>query len=136
MAVYHNILITLDCSDVDDTIVHHILSLAKSEQASVVLVHVVHSHTLDQDRILKGKADICIERHKQQFEAAAIPVTTKLLSGEPEIELVREIEAHRYDLVAMATHGHTYFSDLLLGSVSNHLKHHVKVPILMINSSL
>lgn len=136
MAVYQNILITLDCSDVDDTIVRHILSLAQSEQASVVLVHVVHSHTLDQDRILKEKADLSIERHRQQFAAAGIPVTTKLLSGEPEAELVREIEAHPYDLVAMATHGHTYFSDLLLGSVSNHLKHNVKVPILLINSSL
>ena len=79
------------------------------------------------------KINFCL--HRQKFEAADIPVSIKLLSGEPEIELVREIETHPYDLVAMATHGHTYFSDLLLGSVSNHLKHHVQVPILLINGS-
>ena len=62
----------------------------------------------------------------------SIEAETLLLSGEPEVELEKEIKTEKYDLVAMATHGHKAFSDILLGSVSDHLKHTIDVPILMV----
>ena len=58
-----------------------------------------------------------------------------IFSGEPEIELVKEIETGKYDLVALATHGHKIFADILYGSVSDHLKHRVDVPILLVHGS-
>lgn len=135
MGIYKKILVTIDCSEVDEAIVRHIVALAKSEGATVVLAHVVHSHTLDQESALRKKAEYFIDLHMKEFVDAGIPVSTRILSGEPEIELVKEIEANDYDLIAMATHGHKFFFDLLYGSVSDHLKHEVSVPILLINGS-
>jgi nucleotide-binding universal stress UspA family protein len=135
MGAYRKILVLLDCSPVDEVIVNHVAILAKSEGASVVLSHVVHSHTLDQDRTLRQKAVDWLDRNKEKFVEAGVPVDTLILSGEPEVELVKEIESGDYDLIALATHGHKLFSDILFGSVSDHLKHEIFVPILLIRGS-
>ncbi|WP_332446964.1 universal stress protein [Sphaerochaeta sp.] len=135
MGIYHKIMVTLDCSPVDIAIVDHVVLLAKSENSTVVLTHVVHSHTLDQNRILLEKAKKGIEKYKKIFLAAGIPVEICLLSGEPEKELEKEIKANHYDLVAMATHGHKALSDILYGSVSGYLKHHISIPILLIHGA-
>lgn len=135
MGTYQNILVPLDCTDVDDAIICHIASLAKSEGAGVTLVRVVHSHTLDQDRVLKAQAEECMKVRSVELEDAGIKVETLILSGEPEVELVKEINKGSYDLIALATHGHKLFSDLLFGSVSDHLKHEVNVPILLIRGT-
>lgn len=135
MGVYSRILVLLDCSAVDDSIVEHVAALARSERSSVVLVHVVHSHTLDQDRVLRERAQDCMERRTAELRASGIGTETRILSGEPEIELVREIENGNYDLVALATHGHRLLADILYGSVSDHLKHRVAVPILLVRGS-
>lgn len=135
MGVYSRILLPLDCSEVDEAIVCHVALLAKSEGATVILVHVVHSHTLDQDRVLKERAETHLARRKAELEESGVAVETLLLSGEPEMELVKEIGRGDYDLVAMATHGHKLFSDILFGSVSDHLKHEVDVPILLVRGT-
>ena len=36
----------------------------------------------------------------------------------------------------MATHGHQFIEDMILGSVADNLRHHTDIPILMIRSSL
>ena len=50
MQVYKKILVAMDCSPVDDAIIEHVSALALQNNAQVFLLHVVHSHTLDQDR--------------------------------------------------------------------------------------
>lgn len=135
MGIYNKIMLTLDCSPVDSAIVDHVVLLAKALNSTVVLTHVVHSHTLDQNRILLDKARKGIAKYKKRFLAAGIPVEVCLLSGEPEKELIKEIKANHYDLVAMATHGHKALSDLLYGSVSRYLKHHISIPILLISGA-
>ncbi len=135
MGIYNKIMLTLDCSPVDMAIIEHVVLLAKTLNSTVVLTHVVHSHTLDQNTILLEKAKEGIKKYQQPFLEAGIPVEVCLLSGEPEKELEKEIKAHDYDLVAMATHGHKVLSDILYGSVSHYLKHHISIPILLIKGS-
>lgn len=132
MSPFTNILVLMDCSTADDRIIGLVSKLVEGTDASVTLVHVVHSHTLDQDRILRDQATTCLNDAKTR-----IPGNTRILmlSGEPEEELVKEIRGGSYDLVAMGTHGHKGFSDLMLGSVSSHLKHEVAVPLLMVREN-
>jgi universal stress protein A len=122
----------MDCSTADDRILGVAEKLAEGPDVSVTLVHVVHSHTLDQDRILREQAETCLQTAKDRFLPAA---KVLLLSGEPEEELAKEIREGSYDLVAMGTHGHKGLSDLVLGSVSGYLKHEIDVPILMVKES-
>ena len=113
MQVYKKILVAMDCSSVDDAIIEHVSALALQNNAQVYLLHVVHSHTLDQDRALRERRIV-------------------IRSGEPDAEILEEIEEKDYDLMAMATHGHTFIGDILFGSVSRTLKHRISIPLLLI----
>lgn len=132
MQVYNKILVTIDCSPVDDAIVDHVSVLALQNSAHVYLLHVVHSHTLDQDRILRMKAQEALNTQHEKLLAKQIEASIIIKSGEPEREIIKEIESGQYDLVAMATHGHTFLGDLLFGSVSRSLKHRISTPLLLI----
>jgi nucleotide-binding universal stress UspA family protein len=135
MQVYKKILVAMDCSDVDDAIIEHVLALALQNEAQVYLIHVVHSHTLDQERVLHEQAESCLKSRCEALQARGIDTHTVIRSGEPDKEMLKEIEEKDYDLVAMATHGHSFVGDFLFGSVSRTLKHKIKVPLLLIGPS-
>jgi universal stress protein A len=132
MEVYKNILVTVDCSQVDKKILSHAARLARQNDATLHLIHVVHSHTLDQDRVLRKKAEKIIKEYLKPLKKEEIRFEVIIKSGEPDKEILKEIEEGGYDLVAMATHGHKFFSDLLFGSVSDVLKHKIDIPLLLI----
>lgn len=134
MQIYKKILVTMDCSEVDGPIVEHVSALALQNNAQVVLLHVVHAHSLDQDRVLHDKAIIALEACLADLRARGIEAHSIVKSGEPDTEILREIEGGGYDLVAMATHGHTLIGDILFGSVSESLKHKISIPLLLLKS--
>lgn len=132
MQVYKKILVTIDCSPVDDAIVNHVALLAVQNRAAVNLLHVVHAHTLDQRRTLHAQAEACIGQHYEKLLAQNIEVRKIIIEGEPCEQVLREIENSDYDLVAMAVHGHTFAGDILFGSVSESLKHKINIPLLLL----
>ena len=134
MELYKRILLLLDCSNADNRIIKHVLKLAEIHKSKVFLLHVVHSHTLDQNRFLSEKTDAYMEEKKKLFTAKDIEVETIIISGEPQKEICSELEASEYDLIAMGTHGHGKFFDFLYGSVSDCLKHRTSTPILLIKA--
>lgn len=132
MQVYKKILVAMDCSSIDDAIIKHVSALALQNNAKVYLIHVVHSHTLDQDRALRETAETSLKSSREILQARGIETRVVIRSGEPDNELLEEIEEKDYDLVAMATHGHTFIGDILFGSVSRTLKHRISIPLLLI----
>jgi len=132
MQVYKKILVAMDCSPVDDAIIEHVTALALQNNAEVCLLHVVHSHTLDQDRALRERAEACLQSRCETLKARNIMARILIRSGEPDKEILQEIEGKDYDLVAMATHGHRFIADILFGSVSRTIKHKISIPLLLI----
>ena len=125
----------MDCSSVDEAIIKHVSALALQNNAQVVLLHVVHSHTLDQHRVLNEQAEVSLSTYHQLLKDQGIDTRIIIRSGEPDTEILAEIEGKDYDLVAMATHGHTFIGDILFGSVSDTLKHSIGIPLILINPS-
>ena len=132
MQVYKKILVTIDCSPVDQAIIDHVVPLAVQNRAEVCLLHVVHAHTLDQRRTLHEQTRVCLQAHCETLRAQGIQVGLLTREGEPDEEIFKEIETGDYDLVAMATHGHKFFGDILFGSVSESLKHKISIPLLLV----
>ena len=132
MKVYREILVAIDCSSVDDPLVEQVSALALQLGATLHLLHVVHSHTLDQERFLREESTLILDRHKNKLEADGIKVCVVIRSGEPEQEILREIEEKSYDLVAMAAHGHSLPERMLFGSVSRALRQNISIPLLLI----
>jgi nucleotide-binding universal stress UspA family protein len=134
MQVYKKILVTMDCSAVDDLIIEQVTALALQNRAEVSLLHVVHSHTLDQDRVLRENAEIILTSRRDMLRSQGIEVRVVIRSGEPDDEILKEIEENDYSLVAMATHGHSFIGDILFGSVSRTLKHKIRIPLLLVGA--
>jgi nucleotide-binding universal stress UspA family protein len=134
MQIYKKILVTIDCSSVDKCIINHISAIALQNRAKVYLLHVVHSHTLDQHRVLSERAELCLESCRRLLENQGIEAYKVIRNGEPDKEILEEIEGKNYDLIAMATHGHKLIGDFLFGSVSKTLKHRIKIPLLLLKS--
>ena len=132
MQVYKKILVAMDCSSVDDVIIEHVSALAIQNSAEVYLIHVAHSHTLDQERTLHELAEASLKSRCEALQARGIEAYIVIRSGEPDEELLKEIEGKDYDLVALATHGHSFLGDILFGSVSRTLKHKISIPLLLI----
>ena len=132
MLTYREILVAIDCSEVDAIIINHVSALALQLGATLNLLHVVHSHTLDQDRYLREQSLAILERYRNKLEAKGIETRIIIRSGEPEHEILREIEENVYDLLAMATHGHRLPERILFGSVSRSLRQNIPIPLLLI----
>jgi nucleotide-binding universal stress UspA family protein len=132
MQMYRNILVALDGSEADEALIGQVSPLALSLGSAVHLLHVVHSHTLDQERILQEQAGKFLERYRSDLQQSGMEVDVRIRSGEPDSEILREIEEHHYDLLAMATHGHTLFGRILFGSVSRALRNKITIPLLLV----
>jgi nucleotide-binding universal stress UspA family protein len=130
--VYKKILLLMDCSPVDEAILNHVLELAKIHKSKVHLFHVVHAHTLDQQRVMVAQTEECLSRAQDVLEKEHIPASFSFSEGEPSELVLAKITGSDFDLVALATHGHKGISDVVLGSVSRILKHHSDKPILML----
>jgi nucleotide-binding universal stress UspA family protein len=139
--MYQNILIAIENSDADRTVLAHVQQLAKLCGASLLLVHVAdgwvarHYDELALRESEEMKEDRAyLEKVRQQLTENGFLTRTHLAMGDPATELTRVAKAEGVDLIAMSTHGHRFLNDLLRGSTADRLRHNVEVPVLMIKA--
>jgi nucleotide-binding universal stress UspA family protein len=137
--MYQTILLPLDGSDTDKTIIGHVTALAGAMKSRVVLLHVLTGaqaawHGPDAGGESVDRSREYLDRVRVGFESSGIPAQVELAYGEPAKEIVRWIERNGCDLVAMGTHGHRWLSDMVLGFTATRVQHAVSVPVLLLRS--
>jgi nucleotide-binding universal stress UspA family protein len=137
--MYKTILLTLDGTTTDRAIIEHIKQLAKLVQGRVVLLHVADgwaARTFGPDAVSPEITEdtAYLGQIQSEFQAAGIPAEAELAYGDPPKEIVKWVEQKGCDLVAMSTHGHRFLADLFLGTTSRHVRHSVKVPVLLLRA--
>ena len=137
--MYKTILLTLENSSTDQTLIDHIKQLAKSMQSRVVLLHVAtgvpakwNGPNAAGEEIEEDQA--YLTRIEQEFVAAGIPAETVLSYGDPVAQIVKWVDTNHCDLVAMSTHGHRLLADILLGATASKVQHSISVPVLLLRS--
>ncbi len=140
--MYSNILIALEHSDADRTVIEHVQALAKLTGASLLLVHVADGWAARHfdDLKLRESEEIrddrmYLEHVSQVLMTRGFAVRTRLAMGDPATELVKVAADEGVDLIAMSTHGHRFLNDLLRGSTADRVRHNVAVPVLMIKAT-
>ena len=134
MPHYRDILVAIDCSPVDGPLLEHVSALALPLGAKVHLLHVVHSHTLDQERALRDQAMAALEQHRALLAGMGLEVKLRVRSGEPDREILKEVGERRYDLLALAAHGHGVIGRAIFGSVSRSIRDKVGIPLLLVGA--
>jgi nucleotide-binding universal stress UspA family protein len=139
--VYRNILVAIEHSDADATILTHVEALAKLTGASLLLVHVAdgwvarHYEDLELRESQEMREDrLYLERLVERMNAAGVQTRGKLALGDPATELIRAVESEPVDLIAMSTHGHRFLNDLIRGTTVNRVRHEVNVPVLLLRA--
>ncbi len=138
--MYKKILIPLDNSSTDKVILEHIVPLVKLTGAQVILTHVADGFGARlQDQLNLADSQEINDDQKylnavsEQMNANHIQAKAVLLQGKEPAEAIQSLaEQEHCDLIAMATHGHGFVKDVILGSVADQLRHNTNIPILMI----
>ena len=140
--MYNTILVPLENSPTDATILRHIQDLARLTGGRLILLHVAdgfaarNQEQLDLEDSEEIRADRAyLERCRTEFTAAGFDVSALLVCGDPAEQILAIVEREQCDLIAMSTHGHGFVKDVLLGSVAKVIRHRTDVPILMIRAS-
>jgi len=137
--MYRRILVPVEHSDADRTILDHVVRLVGLTHATLLLVHVAdgwaarHFDELQLRESEEMRDDRAyLERLVGELREKGIEADWKLAMGDPPSEIIRVAEAEHADLIAMATHGHRFVMDLLLGSTAEKVRHQVRVPVLLV----
>jgi len=137
--MYHHILIPLENTPADETILTHIKPLARMTGAKLLLVHVAdgwvarnfnqlqlaESEEMKQDRAY-------LEGRRAELAAKGFTCAAVLALGEPSEEIIKLAREKDVDLIAMTTHGHRLVSDILYGATADKVRHAVDVPVLLL----
>ena len=59
---------------------------------------------------------------------------SQMVVGAPAAEIVKYAEGKGYSLIAMATPGHKFLSDLVHGTTADKVRHNVGVPVLLLRA--
>jgi nucleotide-binding universal stress UspA family protein len=137
--MYKHILIPLENSPADETILTHIRLLARVAGAKLLLVHVsdgwvarnfnqlqlAESEEMKNDRAY-------LQKRVSELTAEGFSCDAVLALGEPSDEIIKLARERDIDLIAMTTHGHRFISDILYGATADKVRHEVEVPVLLL----
>ncbi|WP_019501937.1 universal stress protein [Pseudanabaena sp. PCC 6802] len=154
--MFNKILAAIDASECSKQVFETALSLAKLNNAELMLLHVISP--LDEGYptlIFPGAADVypslyeeAIESYKQQwqeFEQQGLDILRSLASqarelgvtvefrqptGDPGKNICNIARSWEAGLIVVGRRGHKGLSELLLGSVSNYVLHHAPCSVL------
>ena len=137
--MYRRILVAVENSAADRTILEHVRQLATLTGAEVLLVHVADGWAARHfdDLKLRESDEIRDDRAYLEGLIASLPglnVSTELAMGDPADELIRLVQERNADLLAMSTHGHRFLNDLIRGTTVNKVRHMVRVPVLLLRA--
>lgn len=137
--MYKKILVALENSAADKSLLPHIIELAKWHDSELLLVHVADGWVARRyDDFLLKESEEMIEDKKYLSETAenlkklGLKVSAHLALGDPPEEILKVADKEKCDLIAMTSHGHKFIADLFLGSTIENVRHNTMIPMLIV----
>jgi nucleotide-binding universal stress UspA family protein len=139
--MYKNILVALENSRADKSLLPHVQQLAKLLGSHLLLVHVADgwaARTYDQLKLTESE-EMRTDRHyleerAEELRRDGLSVSVQLALGDPPTEILKIADAEQCDLIAMAAHGHRLVGDLILGSTIHVVRHKTSLPVLLVRA--
>lgn len=140
--MFHRILVPVENTVTDETILQYIRPIARECRASLVLIHVadgwaarnIGALALKESEEMKADRTY-LERASSILRAEGFEAEGLLAAGDPAKEIAEAAVREQCDLIAMATHGHKGLEDVVRGSVATKLRHMTTVPMLMVRAA-
>jgi nucleotide-binding universal stress UspA family protein len=146
MKPIRKILIALDLSEPAKEVVEAGLSVARSLDASVEIVHVRepfvyamlgdYGPTVQQEQALMTWIDRSLEEAANHALSYRVPCVTTSLHGSPAREIVSHAQKVGSDLIVVGTHGRGAVAHAVLGSVAERVVQRAGRPVLVVPVSV
>ena len=139
--MYKRILVALENSKADQSLIPHVAELARLMSSTLLLVHVADGwaarnferlHLRESEEMKEDRR--YLEETAERLRAEGITVEVKLALGDPPKEILRSSDEDCCDLIAMTTHGHRFFGDLIHGTTIHEVRHKATVPVLLVRA--
>jgi len=152
--MYKKILVPLDGSELSETIINDVVTIAKGCKVPEVVLLTV-TETLDKSitEVVDAKVSMDLD---QAYEIATdqgqayldeivnhlkkittilkqngITAKIEILSGKPAEEILKYSKNSEIDLIVMSAHGRSGFSRIVFGSVADKVLRQTEVPVLL-----
>ncbi len=139
--MYRKILIALDNSPADGSIVPHVAELAQRFGSAILLLHVADGFaarcfvSLNLAESEEMKADRAyLEKTADDLREKKLIVEIRLALGNPPTEILKTAQDENCDLIALAGHGHRLFGDIFHGSTITQVRHKTTIPLLLVRA--
>jgi nucleotide-binding universal stress UspA family protein len=156
--MFHKLLVAVAQSEFDRQILDEAIAIAQSNQAALMLLHVlspfdgaysgvaypsidgiypgIHQTTmqtsLDQWKKLKQEGVILLRSLTQEASHAGISAESTQSFGDPGRVICEVAQSWEADLIMIGRRGLVGLSEFLLGSVSNYVLHHAPCSVLTV----
>src|ERR1051326_7239211 len=139
--MYRKILVALENSGADHSLVPHVSELARQLGSELLLVHVADGWVArNYDRLKLAESEEMwedrqyLEKTAEKLRAEGVTITIKLAVVAPPDEILKTAREEKCDMIAMTTHGHRLIGDLLFGSTIHEVRHKATIPILLVRA--
>ena len=139
--MYKKILVALENSRADESLLPHITELATRLGSHLLLVHVADgwaARNFSQLKLTESdemKADRAyLDKTANELLAKGLSVTSLLALGDPSTEILKTAELEKCDLIAMTSHGHRLIGDIIYGSTIHQVRHKTSIPVLLVRA--
>lgn len=136
-----NIVVAVDGSKSSEKAVSTAIELGKALSASITLMTVAPLHVVPagtataipviHDAEVKAHQELLARLH-DQVAKAGLKVSNVLLDGFVSEEILHYLDEHPFDLLIMGARGLSAGQRFFLGSVSDAVVHHAKLPVLIV----
>ncbi len=139
--MYRKILVALENSKADASLLTHIEQLGEYFHSELLLVHVADGWVARNFNQLKLAESDEMKEDRRYLESTAaklrdigLKVSVHLALGDPPREILKTADREKCDLIAMTTHGHRLIGDLIFGSTIHTVRHKAMVPVLLVRA--
>ena len=139
--MYRKILVALENTRTDETLLPHVTELATRLGSRLLLVHVADgwaARNFSQLKLAESdemKADRAyLDNTVAELRLKGLLVSAHLALGDPATEILKTAETEHCDLIAMTSHGHRLIGDIIYGSTISEVRHRTSVPILVVKA--
>ena len=136
--VFKKILLPYDDSINSKRSLSKALELASVTDSTITIVHVIAYHNAmakivePYKETLISHVEKFLKDIKKEANRMNIKIEQKILYGNPSEEIIGLMKKKKFDLVIMGKRGTTKITGPSLGSVSNALVQHSKIPVMII----
>jgi len=139
--MYRKILVALENSEADESLLPHVTELATRLGSELLLVHVADGWVARHyDRLKLAESDemkadrAYLDEVAGKLRTRGLKVTARLALGDPPREILKTAEAEQCSLIAMTSHGHRLIGDFIYGSTINEVRHKTTIPVLLVRA--